>query len=197
MKKKDRRTLYTENVIKETILKLLQTKPISKITVSEVCKIAEINRGTFYIHYKDCLDVLEQLQEEYCNDVIRFIEEQEEEDHLDIILKLHEYNKAHENHYLIFMRTDLPVRSFKKLIDFGKNKIIEDICDNSSLTPTEADWIAFYMVSASSSITQKYGYEDEYTKHREMLLQQFINGGLSAIAELNPPKKQKKRAQNL
>lgn len=43
---------------------LLQEKPVSKITVKEVCGWAEINRGTFYKHYRDCFDLLEQIEEE-------------------------------------------------------------------------------------------------------------------------------------
>lgn len=186
MKKIDRRTLYTENVIKETILELLQTKPINKITVSSVCKIADINRGTFYLHYKDCLDVLEQLQEEYCNKVINSLEENKSLDPLDIILNLHQLNKSNEDDYLIFMRSDLPMRSFKKLTDYGKKIIIDRICSASSLSRDEADWIAHYMLSASIGMTQKYSFDAENKLERETLIQQFVEGGLATLAKGHP-----------
>ena len=47
----DRRTRYTRQAIKEILLEELKTKPYSKITVTEICKKAEMNRGTFYLHY--------------------------------------------------------------------------------------------------------------------------------------------------
>ena len=54
MKKKiDRRTKYTLDVIKDTVLKLSEKKEINKITVTEICKIADINRATFYKYYRD------------------------------------------------------------------------------------------------------------------------------------------------
>ena len=57
--KQDRRTRYTRQSIKETFLELLKQKNFTKITVTEICKISEINRGTFYLHYYDIHDVLE------------------------------------------------------------------------------------------------------------------------------------------
>lgn len=183
MKKKDLRSIYTEKIIKETILEMLQTKPINKITVSSVCKVAEINRGTFYLHYRDCLDVLEQLQEEFCNKVIKFLEENKNSNHLDIILNLHQINESNTDDYLIFMRTDLPMRSFKKLTDYGKSLIVDEICSKSSLSREEADWIAHYMLSASIGMTQKFPFDSDNMLQRETLIQQFVEGGLAAIAK--------------
>lgn len=181
MKKEDRRTTYTKTLIKDTVLSLLQKKPISKITVSEVCQIADINRGTFYLHYKDSLDVLEQLQDEYCDRVIALLEEHKDLNELDIILKLHQFNNENADDYLIFIRTDLPTHSFKKLTDYGKNQIVDYICSNSSLTRAEAEWVSYYIVSASIGITQRYTHDIENAKHREEVLQRFVGGGLKAI----------------
>ena len=52
-RKQDRRTRYTRQTIKDTFLELLTQKSFTKITVTEICKNAEINRGTFYLHYYD------------------------------------------------------------------------------------------------------------------------------------------------
>ena len=49
-RKQDRRTRYTRQTIKDTFLELLKQKSFTKITVTEICKNAEINRGTFYLH---------------------------------------------------------------------------------------------------------------------------------------------------
>ena len=57
MKKNDARVRYTQKVLKDSLLQLLEKKPINKITVKEVCELAELNRATFYAHYTDCLDV--------------------------------------------------------------------------------------------------------------------------------------------
>ena len=43
----DRRTRYTQQTIKDSFLSLQKEKPFSKITVTEVCRMSEINRGTW------------------------------------------------------------------------------------------------------------------------------------------------------
>lgn len=42
----------------------LVDKPINKITVKEICDLAELNRATFYTHYRDCFDLLESMERE-------------------------------------------------------------------------------------------------------------------------------------
>lgn len=64
----DRRTRYTRQAIKEILLEELKTKPYSKITVTEICKRAEMNRGTFYLHYYDIDDVLNDILEDFLSD---------------------------------------------------------------------------------------------------------------------------------
>lgn len=63
-KKTDRRVKYTKQAIRNSFLKLLSEKPIEKISVTEICREAEINRGTFYSHYTDPYDLRESLVEE-------------------------------------------------------------------------------------------------------------------------------------
>ena len=64
-RKQDRRTRYTRQTIKDTFLELLKQKSFTKITVTEICKNAEINRGTFYLHYYDIHDVLSDIFNDY------------------------------------------------------------------------------------------------------------------------------------
>lgn len=59
----DLRTRYTRQVITDAFLQLLRQKPVERITVKEVCALAQINRSTFYRQYKDCFDLMEQLEQ--------------------------------------------------------------------------------------------------------------------------------------
>jgi AcrR family transcriptional regulator len=60
-RKTDRRSVYTRNVIKDSLLELLSAKDIADITISELCRAAEISRGTFYLHYNNTSEVLDEL----------------------------------------------------------------------------------------------------------------------------------------
>ena len=64
MRKTDARIRYTRRVIKESFLSLLREKPVNKITVKEVCELAELNRATFYAHYSDCFALLDSIEQE-------------------------------------------------------------------------------------------------------------------------------------
>ena len=50
--------------IRQALLTLLKEKPLQNITVRELCQAAGINRGTFYTHYRDIYDLMEQIEEE-------------------------------------------------------------------------------------------------------------------------------------
>ncbi|WP_322173015.1 TetR/AcrR family transcriptional regulator [Acutalibacter caecimuris] len=50
-----------------------KNKPVSKITVREICEMAEINRSTFYAHYTDVYDLFEKVERQIaqmCADTI-------------------------------------------------------------------------------------------------------------------------------
>ena len=64
MIKTDRRARRTRAAISEAFIKLLNKKEISKITVREITELADINRATFYLHYTDIYQVLEEIENE-------------------------------------------------------------------------------------------------------------------------------------
>ena len=53
--------LRSKALIRKAFLDLFEEKPFDKISVTDIVKRADINRGTFYLHYKDVSGVLEQI----------------------------------------------------------------------------------------------------------------------------------------
>lgn len=51
----------THGYIKDTFLYLLRRQPFPKITVTGLCRAAGINRGTFYLHFSDIYEVLDEV----------------------------------------------------------------------------------------------------------------------------------------
>ena len=70
----DQRTRMTKQLIRKAFMELLREKPIHSISIRELCGLAGINRGTFYAHYKDIYDLLEQIEEEMTRDIERALE---------------------------------------------------------------------------------------------------------------------------
>ena len=57
MKETDLRVIKTREAIEQAFLSLLERKPLSRITVTELAREARINKGTFYLHYSDLTDL--------------------------------------------------------------------------------------------------------------------------------------------
>jgi len=56
-----RSAIRSKKMINDALADLLQEKPFDKITVTDVVTRADINRGTFYAHYRDIPDVVDHL----------------------------------------------------------------------------------------------------------------------------------------
>lgn len=61
----DKRVIHTRRALRIAMLNLLKKKPLSQITVKEICDLAEINRNTFYAHYGSPADILSEVENEY------------------------------------------------------------------------------------------------------------------------------------
>ena len=60
----NRRRRYTLSVIREAFFSLLAEVGFAKMTVADICRRADINRGTFYLHYEDKFALLDALIDE-------------------------------------------------------------------------------------------------------------------------------------
>ncbi len=61
-KKEDRRIRKTRQQIEQAFVELMLKKPVQEITVMELSERADINRGTFYLHYNDIYDLLSTME---------------------------------------------------------------------------------------------------------------------------------------
>lgn len=63
MKKKDSKYFYTASLMNQALLSLLEKKDIEFITVTEITKKTGVNRSTFYLHYDNINELLEETIE--------------------------------------------------------------------------------------------------------------------------------------
>ena len=66
----NRKVQYTKKVIKDSLRELLEKKQLSKISVKEICELADINRRSFYYHYEDIYDLVHKIEEEAAKKII-------------------------------------------------------------------------------------------------------------------------------
>lgn len=63
-KKEDRRVRRTKKLLIQGLTELMAEKPVQDITVRELADRVDVNRGTFYLYYRDIFDMLTQIEQE-------------------------------------------------------------------------------------------------------------------------------------
>ena len=58
----DRRVRKTKKQLRMALTTLMMEKSVGEITVREIAELADVNRGTFYAHYRDVNDLLAQVE---------------------------------------------------------------------------------------------------------------------------------------
>lgn len=61
--KNNRRRKESVSRIENAFMQFIQTKEIRDITVSDICKAADVNRSTFYANFIDIYDLAEKIKE--------------------------------------------------------------------------------------------------------------------------------------
>lgn len=64
-------SLNTKKTLAESLKKAMRTKPLSKITVSEIIKDCGVNRKTFYYHFEDIYALLKWMLEQEAIEVVK------------------------------------------------------------------------------------------------------------------------------
>lgn len=73
--KTDLRIIKTKKILFDTLLKLMKQKNFDKIKISDICDEALINRSTFYAHYADKYELLDNLVEDLKLSLLKDLEE--------------------------------------------------------------------------------------------------------------------------
>lgn len=67
----NQRIMITKKMLKSSLIEILKTKSIYKVSIREICERAEINRSTFYKYYGSQFDLLAEME----SDVISLVAE--------------------------------------------------------------------------------------------------------------------------
>lgn len=181
---KDKRFQFTEQLIRREFKKLLKESPVERITVAELCRRCDINRGTFYLHYKDCYELLERLGTELSDKLASCMEGIFDSDY-SLRVKVSEILSIlyaeDEIGYILFANDRS--KCFEQLAKSAKEACVENWMKRSSLNRRQAELIYAY-ISGGCYVLAKQICNGELTADEpetpEMLFK-IISEGLGAF----------------
>lgn len=163
-KKTDRRVLYTKMFLKESLLELMKEKPIDKITPTELCRRANINRNTFYSHYYTAREVLNEVEADFAAQIIEYLQTQSTEETRSVTHMLREICR------IIYKQQDLckillsdngDPAFFETLISNGKPFILDGWrAEGVDLNEREIELLFSFIVNGSVAVIQKWASTD-------------------------------------
>lgn len=163
----EQKTARTKRLIRDTLTEQMEEKGFEGVTVRDIADQAKINRGTFYLHYRDKYDLLEQSEDEIIEGIKQIVKEIKPQDAIaytsqgepfPIILRLFEFFKENAG----FMRVVLGPKgdaAFQvKLKEIIKQtflqKIAKVIGNKDMLVPEE--FLISYVSSAHVGVIQHW-----------------------------------------
>lgn len=122
----------TKKLIRKVFAEMLSEEmDLGNVSVSELCKRAEISRGTFYTHYDDIYGVAEEYENELIDaffDNIRLVGSQNIMQFIDSIF---EYIRQNDENYRYICKSNDFLFTAKKLTAIASGKLLE-LCLNDS-----------------------------------------------------------------
>jgi AcrR family transcriptional regulator len=191
----DLRTLRTRKKIREALHQLVEAKGFSNISITDISARAGINRGTFYLHYRDKYDLLEKTENEIIEEIANYMRSADVQNIFNLemqdkpfpfIQSLFEYLK--ENGLLIKAllgpKGD-PVfpGKLKSFIEANlfKQTLSKELSKETALIPSE--YLLAYLLSAYLGVVEKWlegGMEQSSEEMAMIITRMFFLGPFRA-----------------
>lgn len=170
----DRRRRYTLSVIREAFFALLVEVGFAKMTVADICRTADINRGTFYLHYEDKFALLDALIDEAL--AAPPLEGAESG-------PLCQRPPANDDYYLLYSDDDAYARVAQRVIERGAEQIVPQIMKKTGLSREDAHLLFVHSVQGNLAVNRLLGWRwgPEFA-HAQELLSAYSEGGMRAVS---------------
>jgi len=163
----DRRILRTKAAICQALVELIEEKGFDALSVQDITTRANINRGTFYLHYRDKFDLLEQTETKIIQDVRNIIQQADALDLADFdggdrplpfVVTMFEYFKENASliHAILGLKGDIAFQSRvrKAAETFLQSGLIAGVRVENFLVPGE--YLIAYLLSAHFGVIQAW-----------------------------------------
>lgn len=165
---------------------LLKEKQIATITVKQICELADINRSTFYAHYADLYDLLEQVEDELIDDMNMYLSTynyEKKEEALKMTEKLLEYFSSKHDECQTLLNENSDSSFQKKVSIVAHHFLMKNWMPASHIDTDISEYLSSFIVNGSIQMIKRWLYNgmDKTPKEMAELMNTFINKGLLGV----------------
>lgn len=172
----DRRTRYTLGVIREAFFELLRESGFAKMTVADICRRADINRGTFYLHYEDKYALLDALIDEALAAAPPL--------EGDAQASMCQRAPANDEYHLLYSDEEVFARIASRVIERGAEQTVPSIIEKTGLPEQEAYLLFVHNAYGNLAVNRLLGWKRGPEFNRaQALLNAYSRGGLEALRD--------------
>ena len=163
----DRRSGKTKKFLEDALIKLMIEKGFEKISIKDLTEEADINRGTFYLHYKDKYDLLEQKEDEFLKEFANLAEStskkypkdfkllSNKENLLQILKFVYTYIKRNSDFMKVLLGANGDLNFQMKLKNFIEGMLIKNV-EAEFVGEIKLKYMGTVAASAQLGIIQKW-----------------------------------------
>jgi AcrR family transcriptional regulator len=185
--KADRRVKYTKILLKKSLVELMEENSISKISVKMLCEAADINRSTFYAHYRNQYDLLKQLEQEMITELKKHITKdafsRQTAQTVQSMSQIMGYISKNANIFKILLSENGNYTFHKEIMILAQEKMISDILNSPGIDARTSEYLQCFAVTGALSIIQKWLQDGmvESTEQMSELASKLLYNGVSAF----------------
>lgn len=187
----DSRPIKTKKSIKRALLELLKEKDISSVTISELATCAKISRKTFYLHYKDIAEILEDIK----NDLQGLFDNSVMKDRrvgfrvrmLNFINNIVQKINIDEEYYALMASSSYAKIIFNPLEDRLKSEFLYALDTETGLDANKKECLIDFLIGGIVNSVLKWANNPEgiSTEEQSSILFEIINNNVSCYLNNN------------
>lgn len=156
----DRRVRKTKKLLKDNFIELMNEKKVKDITVKDITDRADLNRGTFYLHYLDIYDLLGSIEDEVIKNVedmlMHFNQSYDHQTTFQLLEQLFTYVYENKTIFQILLHNQSEGMFLSKIQNLIKTlglETLKTVCND-----TNTEYYSFFLSFASSGVLGVIGY---------------------------------------
>lgn len=190
--RQERRVRRTRTMILNGFVQLMQQKPVKDISVRELADLVDINRSTFYLHYTDIYDLLEQTENNLMEQFLSIIDSNQQS------TTLQEFSEKLEQFFTVLSENqplcralmspngDIAfIRKLEKLIAENGTKTLRMISDEEELDAQDLKYVTSFFLSGCVGMIDIWLQNNckQTAQHMASLSMNLLRAGVQGITK--------------